>query len=459
MFQQYPQRDFHAPIQLHKGRVRARWGDHVAQGEGSVCLIWLPSPEIAIEVETTARDIDFDSVSLDFPGFETDNVVVHSHILWPQQRLRAFVSKVDSGCTQGLVSVGFQVVNFTNFFTLGLSATPGDPTVVTSINQRLVNDDVSTGRPAGSAFSRYAAALIHDGWRVNLVAVPDADEVYKKLKVNGGYGFTHVGQLARLDGATFTVHEAERILDSVTAFLSFARGAACDLPIRWGRCATGEIVWRHFRSPKVDGWGTPISWFDRKHGELLQELFDPFCQLHNDEKHRDALLLALNWHRHCNIQSSGLEGSIVLGMSALDLLSALIVADQGHQVSASKHDAWPSKKKLRALLCTLNVSALIPSSFKDLTVFAAKHEKADSCETLTALRDGFVHPNEKRRQVVFGEDGKAATSDAWRLSLWYQDLALLYLLRHQGCYANRTTQKWVGQIEPVPWAEGIPRVR
>ena len=101
MFQQYPQRDFHVPIRLHRGRFRVRWGDHVAQGEGSACFIWAPSPDIEIEVETTARGIDPDSVTLELPGFETDTVVVHSHTLGPKQRLRAFVSKMDSGLQTG----------------------------------------------------------------------------------------------------------------------------------------------------------------------------------------------------------------------------------------------------------------------------------------------------------------------------------------------------------------------
>lgn len=250
----------------------------------------------------------------------------------------------------------------------------------------------------------------------------------------------------------FAVHQAERILDSVTAFLSFARGAACGLPIRWGRCATGEIVWRHFRSPIVDGWETPISWFDSKHGELLHELFDPFCQMHNDEQHRDALLLALNWYRHCNTQSSGIEGSLVLGTSALDLLGALIVVGQNQAASAAKYDDYSAAKKLRALLQALDVSVCIPHQFETLTRFSAKHGKSDSCEVLTALRNGFVHPNEKRRKIVLEASGREATFEAWRLSLWYQELALLYLLGHQGSYRNRTTNGWVGQIEPVPWS-------
>lgn len=453
MFQEYLQNNVNEPILLHEGRFRLRWGDHFAEEPGSAQLLWLPSPGIEVDIETTHAGVDLDSVAVELPGFEMENVIVHSKIFWPHGRIRAFVSEMESDRQQDLVSVGFQVVNFTNFYTRGLLATPGDPTVVTSVEQGLVNGDTSTGRPVGSvlSYTREATTLSHDGWLINLVAVSDADEVYKKLKANGGYAFTHVGQLTRMDGATFAVHQAERILDSVTAFLSFARGAACGLPIRWGRCATGEIVWRHFRSPIVAGWATPISWFDRKHGELLRELFDPFCQLHNDEEHRDALLLALNWYRHCNTQSSGIEGSLVLGMAALDLLSALIVAGQNPSTSAAKHDKFRAAKKLRVLLQALDVPVRIPHQFKALTRFAAKHGKSDSCEALAELRHGFVHSNEKRRKIVFEASGREATFEAWSLSLWYQELALLYLLGHQGSYRNRTTQRWVGQVEPVPW--------
>lgn len=41
---------------------------------------------------------------------------------------------------------------------------------------------------------------------------------------------------------------------------------------------------------------------------------------------------------------------------------------------------------------------------------------------------------------------------AWQLSLWYQDLALLYLLNHKGEYRNRVTAESIGLVETVPWA-------
>ena len=155
-----------------------------------------------------------------------------------------------------------------------------------------------------------------------------------------------------------------------------------------------------------------------------------------------------------------MKGSLVLGMAALDLLSALIVVGRNRTMSDAKHDKLCAAKKLRALLQTLKVPADIPPRFKALTTFAVNHVKSDSnnvksdsCKALAALRNGFVHSNAARRHEVFGTDGKAAIVDAWQLSLWYQELALLHLLGYQGSYANRTIEnRWVGQVEPVPWS-------
>ena len=178
----------------------------------------------------------------------------------------------------------------------------------------------------------------------------------------------------------------------------------------------GEISGHRF----VDRWRQPLSWFDERHGELLSELFDPFCRVHNDERLRESLVLALHWYRHCNTNSSGKEGSLVLGMAALDLLSALIVVGRFRSMSAQEHDRLSAAEKLRPLLEALDVSADIPSRYAALTAFAEKNDKSDSCEALAKLRNGFVHANEKRRNVAFGSAGRAAVSDAWQLSLWYQ---------------------------------------
>ena len=449
MFQKYPQNDVNVPILLHQGRFRLQSGEQVVEGPGSARLLWLPSPGIEVEVETNYAWIDLDTVMVELPGFETESGIVLSTTLGPKRQIRAFISKMESNCDQRLVSVGFQLVNFTDTITPGLFAAPGDPTTLTHERgqaKRLLD--------RGGAITCSTVRLGHDGWQVSLVSVHDSADVYKSLKSSGGYRFTHVGRLTKVDGSAFTADRATTILQLLTAFLTFARGAACSIPIRWGHGTTGEVAWRQFGSPVVDRWAHgQTTWFDKHQGSLLTEIFDAFCRMNNDSTLREPLAIALSWYRYCNTRSSGMEGSIVLGMAALDLLSALIVAGRNRKMSAAKHDSLFATDKLRVLLQALNVPAGIPPRFKALTTFAANNGKSDSCEALTALRNGFVHSKEARRKVVFGADGRAATFDAWRLSLWYQELALLHLLGHQGSYANRTIEeRWVGQIEPVPWS-------
>ena len=219
MFQEYPQNDVNVPILLHEGRFRLRWGDRVTEGPGSARLLWLPSPGIEVDVGTTHAVIDLDSVTVELPGFEIEDVVVYSTTLEPQGRIRAFVSGMESGCEQDLVSVGFQLVNFADIITPGLSAAPGDPTTLTHARgqtKRLLD--------RGGAVTCATARLGHDGWQVDLVAVPESADVKKGLKSSGGYGFTHVGLLKTADGSAFTADQASTILESLTAFLMFARG-------------------------------------------------------------------------------------------------------------------------------------------------------------------------------------------------------------------------------------------
>ena len=224
MFQQYPQSDVNEPILLHEGRFRIRRGDRCVEGSGSAHLRWLPSPGIEFDIEITEPfpGVDFDSLTVELPGFRTENVLAHSMTLGLTSRIRAFADAMESDRQQNLLSVEFQVVNFTDFITPGLSAAPGDPTAIASVNgtERLFGGVTPTGSPTKPVQSVTCATvdLMHDGWRVGLVALPESRDRYERLKATGGYSFTHVGQLTRIDGSTFSVQQAERILESLRVF-------------------------------------------------------------------------------------------------------------------------------------------------------------------------------------------------------------------------------------------------
>ena len=91
MFQQYPQSDVNAPIPLHEGRFRVWAGDRCVEGSGSAHLRWLPSPGIEFDIEITEPfpGVGFDSLTVELPGFRTQNVVAHSMTLGLTSRIRA----------------------------------------------------------------------------------------------------------------------------------------------------------------------------------------------------------------------------------------------------------------------------------------------------------------------------------------------------------------------------------
>ena len=437
MFQQHPQRDVNEPVLLHKGRFRVRSGDRWIEASGSARLRWMPSPGIEFDIEAEEPvGLDLGSLTVEPPGFTTTNVV--AYLTSAPGSIRAFAAAMEWGGEQRLRSVGFQIVNCPDFITPGPAAVPGDPVAI-----------------AGDFGTIQTVGLSHDGWQIRIVAVAESVDRYRELKATGGYAFTHVGQLTRADDSAFSEAEAKEILKSLAVFLSFARGAACALPIQWGRGEDDEIVWRRFQSPVVDPWRrSHLSWIgEGMHtGGILAELFDPFCRIHKDPSRAEPSGVALHWYRHCNTQSSGLEGSLVLGMAALDVLGALVVVDRNGTTPAEQYDELPIAKKLRKLLKALKLQPDIPQRYEGLSRFA-KNNNWDSCQALAELRNGFVHAKEERRRIVFAPDGKAATPDALRLSLWYQGLALLRLLEYRGSYFNRTTATWVGQVEPVPWSK------
>ena len=449
-----PQPAPNEPAVLHDGEVVLRQGTSEFRGKGSATLRWFPSPGIRLEMTTKTGAVpkfgDKASVEL---GTMVGDVLVSSFSLGGMHtRICGFISSMHDHDTGGLAWLRFQVVNSLNFLTPGLSAVPGDPTTV-GILDRVSEQLGDAVRPASMTMS--TAAIRRGPWEVNLVSVPDSSTNYGALRDSGGYAFTHVGQIKRTDGTLFATEEVASTLSCLARFLSFARGAACSLPIQWGGDADGRTVWRGFGSPIVDHWsGRSLTWFAPLQGDTLSKLFDEFCTAWEHPDLGDPFRMALDWYRRCNAQSGGVRGALILGFTALDLLGALVVVDHARRMNASKFDRLKAKDKLSELLGAINVRPDIPEKYGNLAKLASANEWKDVCEALTEIRHGFVHPTPERRKVVLQADD--AAFEAWQVSLWLQELALLYLLNHRGSYTNRSRARSVGETEPVPWREPAP---
>ncbi len=222
----HPHNAANEPVTLHRGSVGLHKGDATWTGKGRLELRFLPSTglRLALNIESGHAPDPGAEVQAEVAGGVADalvNAVRHS---FQQGRttasVEAGVSRLQTGAPDNLASLGFQVLNFPDFLTPGPKTAPvfGFPPMVA---------DLEAG-----------------GWRVRLTAVEESSDVFKSLKETGGFAFTHLGVLERADGAAFNVPEANALLDMLAVFLSFARGAACSLPVRWGTDTAGAITWQ-----------------------------------------------------------------------------------------------------------------------------------------------------------------------------------------------------------------------
>lgn len=430
----HPQTAANEPLTLLAAPVREVAAEKAEPGTGALVLRWLPSTGLRFEARLSTWGlslIDRDAPVAFAIGAETVQVLVNrTHLTikdgCASSAISGSVRNFVKGDGAALAHVGFQVVNFSDFLTPGPRPSFGHP-------------------PS-------TAELLWNDWRIRVSAVERSKDIFNSLEEAGGYAFTHMGRIERVDGAIFAADDAERVLDGLNRFLGFARGAASNLAIRWGVNAVGEIVWERWGSPVVDPWKGRDNWFDEHHGNLLAEIFPAFADAHADPERWEALSLALHWYQKSNTRAGGMEGAIILGLTSLELLGALIVVDKTSTLTESQYESFNAVKKLRSLLDVLRVEPVFPERSKNLAAFANRQGWPDTAKALVELRHGYVHANKGRRKIVLSASN-LATFEAWQLSLWYQELALLYLLDHRGECRNRMVAGWVGEVERVPWSK------
>ena len=114
--------------------------------------------------------------------------------------------------------------------------------------------------------------------------------------------------------------------------------------------------------------------------------------------------------------------------------------DVAHLMSEDGFEKITAADKLRALLFWLNADTAIPENCKELRKAFPEQRNGllttDGPKAVTELRNYLVHPTKKNRDRA-EEIGFPPVQDAWRLNLWYIELALLRLINYKGLYEHR----------------------
>ena len=263
---------------------------------------------------------------------------------------------------------------------------------------------------------------------------------------NRNPSLTHVCCLSRADGSEFDGKDARQMMLDLRLFFTFCQGAFCPPVMPVGYDTNENKVWALGLSPHQPGKSS-MSWFDPHHSEELDILFPNFMSRLEDERWRETFHTVIYWGaRSNNTSGSGIDTGIILTQIAIERLAYEYSID-----SQEKDEAYSkltrASDKFRFLFSYLEIPQEIPNNFIKIRKLAKQEGFVDAPHFITELRNSMVHPDNKKRHLFTG-----LYPDAWRLGMWYLELAILKLCSYEGTYANRLTDdRWVGQVEEVPW--------
>jgi hypothetical protein len=299
---------------------------------------------------------------------------------------------------------------------------------------------------------RGRVVLQDDTWRITLAALKETPDYIAALKKRGGHIITHMARIERCDGSDFSSASFGEIQNCVRHFLAFATGRWTGMAFCVGFSASGDTVFEEWGT----GAATPnernegLSWFDSHHGNVLSEVFPGFSTLWRQELWQRTLRECIYWYVAANERGTGIgiDTGLILTQTAFEQLSWNYCVAAKKLVSKSAfapRGGLFASDKLRLVISSLGLPAEIPFALVALTKRAKSASWEDSPRAITEIRNSIIHPDAK---LVPTHDEYI---EAWKLSLWLLELAVLRLCRHKGKYGNRLAERWGGEVEQVPW--------
>ncbi|HPD49698.1 MAG TPA: hypothetical protein PLM84_04665 [Smithellaceae bacterium] len=427
-----------AKIPIHKGQAEVCINKNTYTGNGEVCLELLPRPNLYFygyfkgipANNAVAASLERNKISsFSFNGRQIKGFRLSSggnidsqefNLKWCPESEPIY--GVGDESTQ-ISSLVFHLFNFVDLFGTRHSIKQGGSTM-----HRIEHID-----------------LICDQWNIALKSLLSTRENIKKLNEEGGCRLTHVGGIKRADSLSFSGKDAKECLEALLFFLSFAKGGWCEPTCAVGFDESDNRVWESWSSPR-EPWYEPPSWFDRHNGSQLNIFYPGFMKKWKNDDWREALHEVLYWYLNANYSPRGIEAGIILTQAAIERLSyEYTVKDKRLLVLNGFKDLWASDK-FRILFSSLGIPLEIPNETPEILRLAKDLNWLDAPHALTEIRNSLVHPEHKRRRQL-----DSIYYEAWNLGLWYLEMGLLAVCDYSGTYGNRLKQRYVGQVENVPW--------
>jgi hypothetical protein len=166
----------------------------------------------------------------------------------------------------------------------------------------------------------------------------------------------------------------------------------------------------------------------------------------------EILQKTLYWYIRSNTMGAGVDGSLILTMCALELLSWFVIVRHCRALSEYGYGQLASAaERIRLMLTILRMPKSIPTGLPELTGCANRQQWSDMAEACVGARNYLVHPTQSK-------NGRRRTAEdfpwfeLWTGAQWLLELTILRLIGYHGHYHNRTQLRDLQRIEQVPWS-------
>ena len=283
-------------------------------------------------------------------------------------------------------------------------------------------------------------------WRVVVGEVPSSKDRFESVKDDGGGAVTHLAQIERTDGASFTHREVSDVLEALRQLFNFALGRRMAFLLPVGISVDGNHAFEIWGDPRRHlHVGGTIPWFTGHRSDALSTLWPLFLEKWEDPTWRDGLVVANELYVDAHV-GPPLETRLLIAQAALELLSwQWLLRNSSESRSRLRH--LSTAGRLALVLDGMGVPTDTPSELQGLLDLSPN---LTGPEILTRLRNKLAHPT--RRDAILKVPNEAKL-DVLRLALWYFDLIMFHICGFTGHYLNRTRPLpvWNGSTELPPW--------
>lgn len=419
-------------VSLFVGQGRVDCEGRALTGDLRVALSWAPTPRLAFEL----RKEGFHGISSTGPvqvSFAKPQAVTVSGYITqatetvatssPVTILTGLIEPLTIESPGALTRAVFHLPNFINF--------RGAPIV----------------RPiaSGTRYSLGRLTFSFDGWEIDLDSLLD-DAEHRAAAHAGGHLLTHVGEVQRSNGESFTSSQLRDLLYLLGICFSFVRGRWASPCLAVGFNGQGQVS-EQWNIPHIQALGLESTWFPEDHAKgAMDRLAEGMWRRWQDADIQESLELAVSWFIEGNSQED-LRARVAIAQMGLELIGWLLLVRDANVLSPRGFERLDAHDAVRLTLGWTQGTADIPALFVGLAGLARQQQPGlDGPEAFTRIRNRIVHPPKGSGSA--SASSLDAISDAGELGLWYLELALLNYVGYMGPYRNRTLR---GATMPVPW--------